>query len=185
MRMITIVTLALLAAGLGVAQENLVPSGDFEQGVTEGWLTDVIVGPVEFSVNGDIVHGGGGALLLVTGQNGRGIVRSPGFAVEAGQQYRISVWAAAAEAPADMVYARVHWWAGEPGVASSEKIKDDTPHVGGTFDWTELTATVTAPADAQTATVRLETGGDTGVLNTETEGPFWVRFDDLSVVPVE
>ncbi len=185
MRTIVIVSLLLLAAGLCVAQGNLVPSGDLEQGLTEGWLTDVIVGPVEFSIDGENVHGGTKALLLQMGQNGRGIVRSPAFAVEPGKQYRVTVWATAEGAPAEMVYARVHWWAGEPGVASSEKIKDDTRHAGGTFDWTELAATVTAPADAQMATIRLETGGDTGVLNTETEGPFWVRFDDLSVVPVE
>jgi len=185
MRLTAVVTVALLAPALCLAQGNLVAGGDCEQGPTEGWLTDVIVGPVEFSVNGDIVHAGGGALLLVMGPSGRGIVRSPAFAVEPGKQYRITVWAAAAEAPVDMVYARVHWWAGEPGVASAETIKDDTQHVGGTFDWTELTATVSAPSDAQMATIRLETGGDTGVLNTETEGPFWVRFDDLSVVPIE
>ncbi len=185
MRLTAMMTIALLTPALCLGQDNLVPGGDFEQGLTEGWLTDVIVGPVEFSIDEESVHGGTKALLLQMGQSGRGIVRSAAFAVEPGKQYRVTVWASAEGAPADMVYARVHWWAGEPGVASGEKIKDDTPHTGGTFEWTELTATVTAPADAQMATVRLETGGDTGVLNTETEGPFWVRFDDLSVVPVE
>ncbi len=185
MRLLMVMVLASLASTMCLAQDNLVPSGDFESGLVEGWLTDVIVGPVEFSVNGDIVHGGGGALLLAMGQSGRGIVRSPAFAVEAGKQYRISVWAAAEGAPADMVYARIHWWAGEPGVASAEEIKADTEHAGGSFEWRELAATVTAPADAVKATIRLETGGDTGVLNTETEGPFQVRFDDLTVVPVE
>lgn len=185
MRLLVGLAVVILAPALCLAQGNLVPSGDFESGLVEGWLTDVIVGPVEFGIITDNVHGGTKALLLQMGQNGRGIVRSPAFEVQPGRRYRITVWAAAEGAPADMVYARVHWWAGEPGVASEEKIKDDTQHVGGTFDWTELTATVTAPADAVKATIRLETGGDTGVLNTETDGPFWVRFDDLSVVPVE
>ncbi len=72
MRTIVIVSLLLLAAGLCVAQGNLVPSGDLEQGLTEGWLTDVIVGPVEFSIDGENVHGGTKALLLQMGQNGRG-----------------------------------------------------------------------------------------------------------------
>lgn len=182
---LTIIALALSLAALCLAQENLIPGGDFESGLTEGWLKDVIVGPVEFVIGGETVHSGQQALLLKMGKNGRGIVRSPAFEVEPGRQYRISVWATAEGAAENMVYARVHWWAGEPGVASTEKIKDDTQHIGGTFDWTELTATVTAPADAQQATIRLETGGDTGLLSAETAGPFWVCFDDLSVVPVE
>lgn len=184
MRLTTIaVTLSICA--LCLAQANLVPGGDFERGLTEGWLKDVIVGPVEFVDCRLVVHGGQQSLLMNMGKNGRGIVRSPAFAVEPGKQYRISVWATAEGAASNMVYARVHWWAGAPGVASAETMLDDTQHMGGTFGWTELTATVTAPSDAQQATIRLETGGDTGVLSAETAGPFWVRFDDLSVVPVE
>jgi hypothetical protein len=95
------------------------------------------------------------------------------------------VWAKAEGAPDKMVYARVHWWKGLPGIQSDEKIKDDTEHAGGTFDWKELAATITAPGDAKMATVRLETNGDTGVLNNETEGEFWVRFDDLTVRPAQ
>lgn len=184
MRLPTI-ALTLSICALCLAQVNLAPGGDFENGLTEGWLKDVIVGPVEFVIDREFVHGGRQSLLLKMGKNGRGIVRSPAFPVEPGKQYRISVWATAEGAAENMVYARVHWWAGEPGVASAEKIKDDTRHMGGTFGWTELTGTVTAPADAQQATIRLETGGDTGILSAETAGPFWVRFDDLSVVPVQ
>ncbi len=185
MRLLIALVVVTLVPAMCVAQDNLVPSGDLEGGLVEGWLTDVIVGPVQFSVTEENVHGGGKALLLEMQKDGRGIARSPAFAVEPGKQYRVSVWAAAEGAPENMVYARVHWWAGEPGVASEEKIKDDTEHAGGTFDWKELTGTVTAPADAVKATIRLETGGDTGVLNTETEGPFWVRFDDLRVEAVQ
>lgn len=185
MRLATGVLLLVALPAICLAQGNLVPTGDFESGLVEGWLTDVIVGPVEFAMCTENVHGGEQAVRLDMGKDGRGIARSPAFQVEPGQQYRVSVWAQAEGAPEQMVYARVHWWAGQPGIASEEKIKDDTEHAGGTFEWQELTGTVTAPADAQMATVRLETGGDTGVLNTETEGPFTVRFDDLSVDPVE
>ncbi|MGD9497303.1 MAG: carbohydrate binding domain-containing protein [Armatimonadota bacterium] len=185
MRLMMMLVLALSVPAGCLAQGNLVPSGNFEQGLTEGWLTDVIVGPVEFSIDREMRHGGEQSLLLQMGKDGRGIARSPAFAVQPGAQYRVSVWVSAEGAPEGMVYARIHWWAGEPGVASAEKIKDDTEHAGGSFGWRELSGVATAPADAVRATIRLETGGDTGVLNTETAGPFWVRFDDLTVVPVQ
>lgn len=184
MRLVTAVLTLGMLSSVSLAQDNLVANGGFENGF-EGWLTDVIVGPVEFLECKEVVHSGETSLLMEIGDDGRGIARSPAFEVEPGEQYRVSVWATAEGAPEKMVYARVHWWAGPPGVASEERIKDDTSRAGGTFGWTELTATVTAPADAQMATVRLETNGDTGVLNTETDGEFRVRFDDLVVQPVE
>lgn len=184
--LIAILGVAALVAGMAViAQEgNIVPNGDFEKG-DEGWLFDVIVAPSEASICTEDVHGGSNSYLIKNGKDARGFARSPAFEVEPGKSYRLSVWAKAEGAAEDMVYARVHWWKGLPGIASEEKIKDDTEHAGGTFDWQELAATVTAPGDAKMATVRLETNGDTGVLNTETEGEFWVRFDDLSVTPAQ
>lgn len=184
MRLLIAITLATLLPVMCMAQDNLVMNGGFEDGF-EGWITDVIVGPVEFIECHANVHSGETSMLMEMPEDGRGIARSPAFEVEPGASYDISVWAAAEGAAQDMVYARIHWWKAEPGVASDELIKSDTRQIGGTFDWTELTATVTAPADATTATIRLETGGDTGLLNAETEGPFWVRFDDLVVTPAE
>jgi len=184
MRLLIAITLAALAPVACMAQDNLVVNGGFEDGFN-GWITDVIVGPVEFVECHETVHTGTTSMLMSMGKDGRGIARSSAFEVEPGKSYRISVWATAEGAASEVVYARIHWWKTEPGVASDELIKSDTPHVGGTFDWQELAATVTAPADAHKATVRLETSGDTGVLNSETEGPFWVRFDDVSVTPVE
>ena len=184
MRLLIPVTLAALAPALCMAQENLVANGGFEAGL-EGWITDVIVGPVEFVKSTDTTHSGSASLQMNMTKDGRGIARSAGFAVEPGKTYRISVWASAEGAPENMVYARVHWWKTEPGVASSELVCSDTNHAGGTFGWQELAGTVTAPSDATKATVRVETGGDTGVLSTETAGPFWVRFDDLVVTAVE
>ena len=184
MRLLIAVMLAALAPALCMAQENLVADGGFEGGL-EGWITDVIVGPVDFVECKEVVHTGTTSLLMNMGKDGRGIARSAAFEVEPGKSYRISVWATADGAPENMVYARIHWWKTEPGVASEELVCSDTAHAGGTFGWQELTGTVTAPADATKATVRLETGGDTGVLNTETAGPFWVRFDDLVVSAVE
>ncbi|MGC9318218.1 MAG: carbohydrate binding domain-containing protein [Armatimonadota bacterium] len=184
MRLMTVIVLAGVVPAMCLAQGNLVANGGFEDGL-EGWITDVIVAPAEFVECTENVHSGETSLRIDLGQSARGFARSPAFEVEPGKQYRVSVWATAEGAPEDMVYARVHWWSGPPGVASEEKIKDDTEHAGGTFDWRELTATVTAPADASNATVRLETNGDTGVLNTETDGEFVVRFDDLVVEPVE
>lgn len=185
MKLATAIILFVVLPTACLCQQNLVQSGDFEDGLVEGWLTDIIVGPVEFEIGIGDAHAGEQSLRLDIGENARGIVRSPAFAVEPGRGYRVSVWAQADGAPEDMVYARVYWWARQPGVACEEKVKSDTERAGGTFDWRELTATVTAPADAQTATVRLETAGDTGVLNSKTGGPFTVRFDDLSVEPVE
>lgn len=184
MRLLVVITFAVLVPVACMAQDNLVVNGGFEDGFN-GWITDVIVGPVEFVECHKVVHGGTTSMLMNMPKDGRGIARSPAFEVEPGKSYNISVWATAEGAAENMVYARIHWWKTEPGVASDELIKSDTEHAGGTFDWKELTATVTAPADATKATVRLETGGDTGVLSAETEGPFWVRFDDLSVTPVE
>ncbi|MFO8079112.1 MAG: carbohydrate binding domain-containing protein [Armatimonadota bacterium] len=184
MRVVIAITLAALMPVMCVAQDNLVENGGFEDGF-EGWITDVIVGPVEFIECPEVVHSGELSMLMTMPEDGRGIARSPAFEVEPGQSYDVSVWATAEGAAEDMVYARVHWWKTEPGVASDELVKSDTERAGGTFDWTELTATVTAPADANKATVRLETGGDTGLLSAETEGPFWVRFDDLVVTPAE
>lgn len=184
MRVLIAITIAALVPAMCMAQDNLVANGGFEDGF-EGWITDVIVGPVEFVECKQVVHSGETSMLMNMPQNGRGIARSSAFEVEPGRNYNVSVWATAEGAAENMVYARVHWWKTEPGVASEELIKSDTEHSGGTFDWTELTATVTAPADAHMATVRLETGGDTGVLSAETEGPFWVRFDDLVVTAVE
>ena len=168
----------------GAQQGNLVPNGDFEKGL-EGWMFDEIVLPTEPSISTDMVHGGANALLISNGQSARGIMRSAPFAVEPGKTYRLCVWVKAEGAAENMVYARIHWWRDVPGVASEEKIKDDTEHAGGTFDWKQLCADVTAPADATMATVRLETGGDTGVLKADTAGPFWVRFDDVTVTPVQ
>jgi len=184
MRLLITITLVALVPVACMAQDNLVVNGDFEDGFN-GWITDVIVAEAAVKECKAVVHGGTTSMLLSMGKDGRGIARSSAFEVEPGKSYKISVWATAEGAAADMVYARIHWWKTEPGVASEELIKSDTPHAGGTFDWQELTATVTAPADAQKATVRLETGGDTGVLNSETEGPFWVRFDDLVVTAVD
>jgi len=184
MRVLIAITIALLVPAMCMAQGNLVANGDFEDGFT-GWITDVIVGPIEFVECHGNVHAGETSLLLKMPKDGRGIARSPAFEVEPGQSYDVSVWATAEGAAEDMVYARVHWWKTEPGVASEELIKSDTAHAGGTFGWKELTATVTAPADAHKATVRLETGGDTGVLSAETAAEFWVRFDDLVVTPAQ
>lgn len=184
MRLLIAITLAALMPVMCMAQDNLVTNSGFEDGF-EGWITDVIVGPVEFIECHASVHSGETSMLMKMDKDGRGIARSPAFEVEPGESYDLSVWATAEGAAEDMVYARIHWWKTEPGVASDEEIKADTEHAGGTFDWTELTATVTAPADANKATVRLETGGDTGVLNAETDGPFWVRFDDLVITPAE
>ena len=184
MRLIIVTVLVAMLAAAGFAQDNLVTNGGFENGFA-GWITDVLVGPVEFIECNEVVPSGTTSLLMNIGKDGRGIARSPAFAVEAGKQYNVSVWATAEGAPENMVYARVHWWKTEPGVASEVEIKADTERAGGTFEWTELTATVTAPADACMATIRLESGGDTGVLNTETEGAYWVRFDDLVVTPAQ
>lgn len=184
MRLLMALTVAALMPIVCTAQDNLVTNGGFEDGF-EGWITDVIVGPVEFIECKEVVHSGTTSMLMTMPEDGRGIARSPAFEVEPGKSYNVSVWATAEGAAENMVYARVHWWKTEPGVASEELICSDTTRAGGTFDWTELTATVTAPADATKATVRLETGGDTGLLSAETEGPFWVRFDDLVVTPAE
>ncbi len=176
---------ALVGAACVVAQEgSMVPNGDFEKGA-EGWLFSVIVAPSEGSISTEDVHGGKNCYLIKNGKDARGFVRSPAFEVKPGKKYRLSVWAKAEGAADKMVYARVHWWKGLPGVQSDEKIKDDTEHAGGTFEWKELAATIEAPSDAKMATVRLETNGDTGVLYTETEGEFSVWFDDLSVTPVQ
>lgn len=185
MRLATAILIFVVLPAVCLPQGNLVRGGDFENGLVEGWLTDVIVGPVDFEICTAQVHAGEQSLRLDMGENGRGIVRSPALEVEPGRQYQISVWARAEGAPDDMVYARVHWWAGQPGVAVEGTAHSDTDHSGGTFDWREMTATVTAPPDARTATVRLETAGDTGVLSRKTDGPFTVRFDDLLVEPVE
>ena len=64
MRLLMVMVLASLASTTCLAQDNLVPSGDFESGLVEGWLTDVIVGPVEFTVTEENVHGGGKALEM-------------------------------------------------------------------------------------------------------------------------
>ena len=176
---------ALLGVAYVVAQEgNMVPNGDFEKGA-EGWLFSVIVAPSEGSLCTDDVHGGNSSYVVKNGKDARGFARSPAFEVEPGKKYRLSVWAKAEGAAEKMVYARVHWWKGLPGVQSDEKIKDDTEHAGGTFEWKELAATVEAPSDAKMATVRLETNGDTGVLNTETEAECSVYFDDLSITPAQ
>ncbi|MGI5819938.1 MAG: carbohydrate binding domain-containing protein [Armatimonadota bacterium] len=177
-------TFVALIPMICMAQDNLVVNGGFEDGF-QGWITDVIVGPAEFIECHANVHSGETSMLLQMGKDGRGIARSSAFEVQPGRSYHVSVWATAEGAAEGMVYARVHWWKTEPGVASEELIKSDTERAGGTFDWTELSATVTAPSDATKATVRLETGGDTGVLNAETAGSFWVRFDDLVVNPAE
>jgi len=187
MRTIWVIAAAALVVCLTVVvaqQANLVPNGDFEKGL-EGWLFDEIVLPTEAAVTNEMVHGGANALLISNGQSARGIMRSAQFTVEPGKTYRLCVWAKAEGAADNMVYARIHWWKDVPGVASEEKIKDDTEHAGGTFDWKQLCADVTAPADAHCATVRLETGGDTGVLKADTAAPFWVRFDDVTVTPVQ
>jgi len=184
MRFAIAITLVALMPVMCMAQDNLVVNGGFEDGFN-GWITDVIVGPVEFVECKQVVHSGTTSMLMNMPKDGRGIARSSAFEVEPGKSYNISVWATAEGAADDMVYARIHWWKTEPGVASEELMKSDTEHAGGTFDWKELTATVTAPSDATKATVRLETGGDTGVLSAETEGPFWVRFDDVVVTAAE
>ena len=96
MRLLIAITLAATVPAMCMAQDNR--DERWLRGRLRGWITDVIVGPVEFIECREVVHSGTTSMLMNMPKDGRGIARSPAFS-GAGKSYRISVWATAETLP--------------------------------------------------------------------------------------
>lgn len=157
-----------VAARAAVAASELAPDGDVETDPSVAWTGN---GPCSFAWASDRVHGGSGALRIVSGTSElcRWLTPTSGPAaigVTPGASYDLSAWLLADRLSAGVTLSANFWTAAGAYIPSTV----DAPSTGTPLVWSRQGTRVTAPAGAAVLRVEVRLVG---------AGTLWA--DDISV----
>lgn len=158
------------AAVLAGKAPNLVPDGDLEDDPAASYFT---AGSGSFSWAADASHSPSHSLKLVSGQPSdavaRWMSRTTAVEVQPGQEYDVSAWLKPSAVDHGEAQLVVTYWSESKAYVPGSAAPADP--LTGTRDWTRVSLSTTAPAEAAFMRVEFRLRG---------EGTLWV--DDVSVV---